>query len=178
MNLKTDDNNLSDFFDETEEMPVKRNPFASLEKKLGITEGSTKLPSKKELKEVKVAVNDAINETKELVKEEAFEDQEYIRSKLKLTIERLENQLATIEETTLIGAEPRIFETYAVMSKTHLEAIGKLMDLWKQISTTTANNNILGNPGTTTLIEEKVTRKIKSSDFGSFLDGLKEDPEN
>lgn len=178
MNLKTDDQNFSEFFDEQEELPLKRNPFASLEKKLGVVEGSTKLPSKKELKEVKVAVNDAINDTKELVKEEAFEDQEYIRTKLKLTIERLENQLATIEESTLIGAEPRIFETYAVMSKTHLEAIGKLMDLWKQISTTTANNNILGNSGTTTLIEEKVTRKIKSSDFGSFLDELKSESEN
>ena len=169
-----DEKNLEDFFNEKEEAPVKRNPFEKIEKKMGILEGSTKMPTKKDMKEVRVAVNDSIAETKELIKEEEFEDKEYIRGKLKLTIERIENQLLTIEESAIIGAEPRIFETYSIMTKTLLEAISKLMDLQKQVATTITNNSLIGgNSGAKTVIEEKVTRKISSSSFNDLINELK-----
>lgn len=175
MSLKKDDHNLSDFFSDgvdLDPLPVKKNPFAKLEDKFGIASNTTKKPpTKKDSKVIKDAVKEGILETKELINDEAFEDKEYIRSKIKSVIEKLDEQLYNLESSLGIGAEPRMFETYSTMAKTMVDSIGKLMELQKQVSTT-FNTQALGMGGNKLILEEKVTRKITSANFNDFIDEL------
>ena len=177
MKTKTDDELLDDFFDDSDALPIIRNPFKKLDDRLGIPSGDTRLPTtKKDVKEIKKAIDDGIVETKELMNDEAFEDKEFLRVELKSVIDRLKNQLDVIEQSALIGAEPRVFETYATMAKTLLDAIGKLADLQKQVSATIANNAIVnGTSSAKIVMEEKVTRKISASSFNDLLSECKKD---
>lgn len=164
---------LGEFEDNENDQKKKKysNPFKKLEDRFDIPKGQTVLPNKKEQKEIKQEIKEGILNTKELIQDEEFEDKEYIRENLKSTIERLKAQLDTIEESTLIGAEPRVFETYSVMAKTLLDAISKLADLQKQVSATINNNAILNAPSQNKVVmEEKVVRKISSSSFNDLLD--------
>lgn len=173
--LDKSDEELSSFFSEDEPTLERINPFKSLESKMGVVENSTKLPNekpsaiKKAVKEVKKEAVVSIGNTKDLLNDEAFEDKEYIRTKIKSLIDRLENQLGTLEESTLIGAEPRLFEVYATMAKTLADTITKLMDLQKQVSTSINNSNLIGEGSSKIVVEEKITRKVSASNYNDLL---------
>lgn len=184
MDVNNSEDFLSDFLsDEPEpsksELPL-RNPFAKLEERMGFIEGSTKMPAKKEIKQLKNDVISAIDETKGIIKsdEETFEDKNFIQEKLKVVIIKLESQLDNLESSLLVGAEPRMYETYYGMAKTLVDSLGKLMDLQKQVQTSIVNNGmavgLATNTNSTVTLEQKVTRKITSANFGDLLDELED----
>lgn len=180
MTLKRSDDFLSDFLSDdlsgVEEPLQVKNPFEKLEKRMGVIEGSTKMPPKKEIKLLKDDIKDAITETRSLIlsDEESFEDKNFIQEKLKVVIIKLESQLDNLENSLLIGAEPRLYETYYGMAKTLVDSLGKLMDLQKQVQTSIVNGQMTGPVvGQTTLtMEQKVTRKVTASNFDELLDDL------
>jgi len=166
MDAKT---NLKDLYDQSvQDLP--KNPFEKLEKRLNVVPGSTKTPTKKDVTVLKKEIKEAISDTQELIHDEEFEDKEFIREKIKSLIARLDAQLDTMEESTLIGAEPRLFEVYAKMASTYVEAIGKLMALQQQVATTISNNALIGNSGENNIVlEQKVTRKVSASNFSDLI---------
>lgn len=186
MALKRSDEFLSDFLsvENPEDVipkntkdEVKNNPFAKLEERMNIMEGSTKLPSKKEIKELKNEVVVAVDNTKQVIKsdDDTFEDKMFIQEKLKVAIIKIESQMDNLEQSLLIGAEPRMWETYAILTKTLLDSLGKLMDLQKMVQMTLISQNQIqemGNIKNNVVIEEKVTRKISASNFQDMLDEL------
>ena len=188
MALKSSDEFLSDFLsDEQIDENIKRNtgldvvekkqhnPFEKLEQRMNIMQGSTNMPKKKEIKEIKNDIIEAIDNTKEIIKsdEETFEDKQFIQEQLKIVIIKISNQMDNLEQSLLIGAEPRVWETFSILAKTLLDALSKLMDLQKMVQMTLiSQNQIQALPGTKggVVIEEKVTRKISASRFQDLLD--------
>ena len=190
MTLKRSDEFLSDFLsDEQVDENIKRNtgldvvekkqhnPFEKLEQRMNIMSDSTKLPKKKEIKEIKNDIIEAIDNTKEIIKsdEETFEALVEALRKGKIVIIKLSNQMDNLEQSLLIGCEPRMFETFGVLAKALLDALSKLMDLQKMVQMTLiSQNQVQELPGTRggVVIEEKVTRKISASNFQDVLDEL------
>jgi hypothetical protein len=189
MPLKRSDEFLSDFLsDEQVDENIKQNtglsvneekhnPFAKLEQRMNIMSGSTKLPSKKEIKEIKNDIIEAIDDTKEIIRsdEDTFEDKRFIQEKLKCAIIKVESQMDNLEQSLLIGAESRLWETYSIMAKTLFGGLRDLMDLQKMVQMTLISQNQLQettiNKGGV-VFEEKVTRKISASNFQDVLDEL------
>ena len=155
----------------------RHNPFKKLEEKMNILEGSTKLPTKKEIKEIKNDIIEAIDDTKEIIKsdDDTFEDKNFIQEKLKCAIIKVESQMDNLENSLLIGAEPRMWETYAILAKTLFGGLRDLMELHKMVQMTLISQNQVQElpPNKNGVVfEEKVTRKISASNFQDVLDEL------
>lgn len=155
----------------------KNNPFEKLEQRMNIMQGSTKFPAKKEIKEIKNEIIEAIDNTKDIIKsdEDSFEDKVFIQEKLKIVIIKLENQMDNLENSLLIGAEARMYDTFAGMAKTLLDALTKLMDLQKMVQTSLLSMQQPPPASASSkgvVFEEKVTRKISASNFQDVLDEL------
>lgn len=190
MALKRSDEFLSDFLSDSNEdnteplvqpdtssTEPKHNPFSKLEEKMNLLAGSTKLPNKKEIKEIKTEILDAIDETKDIIKsdEDSFEDKNFIQEKLKCAIIKVESQMDNLENSLLIGAEPRMWETYAILAKTLFSGLRDLMELQKMVQMTLISQNqaqIATDNKHGVVLEEKVTRKISASNFQDLLDEI------
>lgn len=135
------------------------------------------MPNKKEIKEIKTEILDAIDETKDIIKsdEDSFEDKNFIQEKLKCAIIKVESQMDNLENSLLIGAEPRMWETYAILAKTLFSGLRDLMELQKMVQMTLISQNqaqMATDNKHGVVLEEKVTRKISASNFQDLLDEI------